>query len=141
MAKLKEFSLQMIDKSRDIAVEKLDITPLFIPVGYTRPETLNDALSRILSTSAGQGLTLDQAFNTLRGEFDDLPDDSFDDAFPLMDDDDDGFEQSPFATYEQLEVVDQPKPAPSASAPVPTEPSVAQQNAEAKAQEDGAESH
>lgn len=136
----KEFSLKMVDKSRDIAVEKLDTTPLFIPVGYTRPETLNDALSRILSTSAGQGLTLEQAFDTLRGDFDGEVDDNFDGAFPLMDDDDDGFEQSPFATYEQLETVAPLNESP-ASAPVPTEPSVAPQNAEAKAQEDGADSH
>ena len=133
----KEYSLRQISKGRELSQEHLDTTPLFIPVGYTQPETLNDCLNRILSHSAGQGMTLQQAYDMITGEYDDDEPDDFDEREfgTLMDDDDDGFEQSPRAQYADIPALDTPAP----SAPVPTAPSVAQQPAEATAQESGAD--
>ena len=133
----KEYSLRQIQRGRELSQEHLDTTPLFIPVGYTQPETLNDCLNRILSHSAGQGMSLQQAYDMITGEYDDDEPDEFDEREfgQLMDDDDDGFEQSPRAQYADIPALDASAP----SAPVPTAPSVAQQNAGATAQESGAD--
>ena len=130
-----EYSQKMLKKSREIATEKVDTTPIFLPVGYTQPETLNDCLNRILAHSAGQGISLQQAYDMLTGEFDGDDDFDADDFGELMDDDDE-FEQSSYAEYETPAP---PKPTPTASAPAPTAPSVTPQNVEATVQESGAE--
>lgn len=111
----KEFSLKALEKAKKQSFEKVDTQPIFMPVGYTRPETLNQALERILAHSAAQGLSLQEAYNMLTGEFDEEGNESlpnFDGAFPLMQEDDDGFEQSPFAEYDPL-----PAPPPPVEAP------------------------
>lgn len=108
----KEYSIKRLSEAKKISKEKVNTKPLFMPVGYTRPETLNQVLERILSHSAARGQSLQEAYDMLSGEFDgDFDDDSTQDVyFPVMDDDDDGFEQSAFASY------DIPTPAPEASA-------------------------
>lgn len=131
-----EYSQKMLKNSKEIATEKVDTTPIFLPVGYTQPETLNDCLNRILSHSAGQGISLQQAYDMLTGEFDGEDDDFDDEEFGTLMDDDDEFEQSPYAEYETPA---RPKPTSTASAPEPTAPSVAPENAETKAQESGAD--
>lgn len=108
----KEYSIKRLSEAKKISKEKVNTKPLFMPVGYTRPETLNQVLERILSHSAARGQSLQEAYDMLSGEFDgDFDDDSTQDVyFPVMDDDDDGFEQSAFASY------DIPTPAPEVSA-------------------------
>lgn len=131
-----EYSQKMLKRSKEIAFEKVDTTPIFLPVGYTQPETLNDCLNRILAHSAGQGISLQQAYDMLTGEFD-SDDDEFDgEEFGELMDDDDEFEQSSYADYDTPA---QPKPTQPASAPEPTAASVTPQNVEAQPQESGAE--
>lgn len=130
-----EYSQKMLKKSKEIATETVDTTPIFLPVGYTQPETLNDCLNRILAHSVGQGISLQQAYDMLTGEFDGDDDDFDDEEFGTLMDDDDEFEQSSYAEYESV----QPKPMSTASAPEPTAASVTPQNVEAQPQEKGAE--
>lgn len=76
-------------------VEKLDLTPIAIPIDCKTPETTNDAIARILYQS-GQ-ITLD-AYQSMRGMEFDMPyddDEDFD-----FDDFDDDIAQSSFAKYE-----------------------------------------
>lgn len=93
----REFSVRMLEVARKNSTESLDVSPVFMPVGRIKPETFNDALNRILATSAAQGMTLQEAYESIQGDFDGEGDD-FDDEFG--DDIDDEFEQSSLATYE-----------------------------------------
>lgn len=92
----KEYTVRMLAESRKNAVERLDTSPVFMPVGRIKPETFNDALNRILATSAAQGMTLQEAYESIQGDFD-----GDDGGFDGFDDDmDDEFEQSSLASYE-----------------------------------------
>lgn len=91
----KEYSVRMLTEARKNAVERPDTRPVFMPIGRIKPETFNDALNRILATSASQGMSLQEAYESIQGDFDD--DDNFDD---FDDFDDDEFEQSEFAEYD-----------------------------------------
>lgn len=93
-----EYSLKMINKSREISQEHNDNTPLVVPVDCHQPETYNEAIARILRHS---GVIDDGAYDKLRGVTYDVDDDGedFDSGF----DDDDEFEQSDFAHYEDVE--------------------------------------
>lgn len=92
----REYSVRMLENARKNSCERPDLHPVFMPVGRVKPETFNDALNRILSTSASQGMSLEQAYNSIRGDFDDT---DFDDEFEADDFYDDEFEQSSLATY------------------------------------------
>lgn len=92
----KEYTVRMLAEARKNAVERPDTQPVFMPVGRIKPETFNDALNRILATSAAQGMTLQEAYESIQGDFDVDGDDIFDG----FDDDDDEFEQSALASYE-----------------------------------------
>lgn len=92
----REYSVRMLEKARANSTESLDISPVFMPVGRIKPETFNDALNRILATSASQGMSLQEAYESIQGDFD-----GDDDDFEGFDDEpDDEFEQSGLASYE-----------------------------------------
>lgn len=76
-------------------IEKLDCTPIAIPVDCVRPETTNEAIARIMYHS-GQ-IDLD-AYQSLRGMEFDMPYDAEEDFEGFESDSD--FEQSSLATYE-----------------------------------------
>lgn len=92
----KEYSIRMLEAARKNSHEQPDLNPVFMPVGRIRPETFNQALERIMSHSAAMGMTLEEAYNSIRGDFDDG---DFDDEYEADDFGDDEFEQSQFATY------------------------------------------
>lgn len=92
-----EYSIRQLEKAKG-DFEKLDTTPLFIPVGNQRPETFNEAIGRILYHSGA--LTRD-AYDKLNGiNYDPDTGEVFDDEY---DDDEGDFEQSPFASYADIE--------------------------------------
>lgn len=94
-----EFSLKRIESGQQFLKEKLDYTPMAIPVGNKLPETYNDAINRILYTS---GVIDKDAYDRIRGiDYDgDFNDESDYDGFDTFDDFDDHWKQSSFAKYE-----------------------------------------
>ncbi|QCS37409.1 hypothetical protein [Tortoise microvirus 100] len=96
MANNKEYSLKMIDESRKISAEKLDYTPIEIPVSHNVPETFNNTIQKILYSS---GMISQEAYHKMLGiNYDGEGDGDFDD-----DDDefDEVYEQSPHASYDE----------------------------------------
>lgn len=116
----REYSVRMLEAARKNSHEQPDPNPVFMPVGRIRPETFNQALERIMSHSAAMGMTLEEAYNNIRGDFDDI---DFDDDVEVDDFGDDEFEQSSFATY--VEIPDRANPV--AVEAVPTAPEPTQQ--------------
>lgn len=120
----REFSVRMLEAARKNSTESLDVSPVFMPVGRIKPETFNDALNRILATSASQGMSLQEAYESIQGDFDGDGED-FEDFEDF--DSEDEFEQSSLASYElepnatqaegasvgRNEPVEQPEPAQS----------------------------
>lgn len=118
----REYSVRMLENARKNSHERPDPNPVFMPVGRIKPETFNQALERIMSHSAAMGMTLQEAYDSVRGEFD------FDDD-PEVDDyvgenyDDDEFEQSQFSSYETPNATQRDEvPASVGTQPVAKEP-------------------
>lgn len=93
-----EYSLKQQKASQKIAFEHNDNTPLVIPADCRQPETYNEAIARILRHS---GVIDDGAYEKLRGFSYDGDFDDGDEDFDGFDDDDE-FEQSSFARYDDL---------------------------------------
>lgn len=112
------YSERMLKFARANRYDRVDKTPIFMPVGRIKPETFNEAMNRILMTSAGQGMTLQEAYDSIRGDYDvDDYSDDYDDY-----DDYDEFEQSSLAQYIEPKV----EHATHAPSYAPQEPSSAE---------------
>lgn len=122
------YSEKMLKLARDNRYDRVDPKPIFMPVGRIKPETFNEAMNRILMTSAGQGMTLQEAYESIRGDYDI---DDFDDDYSDYDDSDE-FEQSSLASYIE------PKVNATTHAPsyAPQEPSLAEPKAKVPSEQE-----
>ncbi len=86
--------------SPDRVFEKQDLTPLFIPVGNVIPETMTQAIARILHQSGSIDKNAYDRINgvTFDGDYEDGSEPDFDPE--EFDNDYDEWQQSKFASYE-----------------------------------------
>lgn len=118
----REYSIRMLENARKNSHERPDPNPVFMPVGRIKPETFNQALERIMSHSAAMGMSLQEAYDSVRGEFD-FDDDPDVDDYEGENYDDDEFEQSQFASYETHNATQRNEvPASVVTEPVAKEP-------------------
>lgn len=82
----KEFSLKMIEKSKEIAKEKLDLTPISIPFGDEIPKTHHESIARILFASGQIGIEQYLKMAGVRYDYDeDEVDSDFNEDFEDLD--------------------------------------------------------
>lgn len=87
------------EKAQDFLYDKLDVTPVSIPLGYKQPETSTQVMSRLL---LGSGAITREQWEAMNGIFYDTQDSNMD--FRDFDDSDidDEFIQSDLASYETV---------------------------------------
>lgn len=95
----KTYMSNATDKAQDFLYDKLDVTPVSIPLGYKQPETSTQIMSRLL---LGSGAITREQWEAMNGilydtKGGDMDFDDFDDI-----DLDDEFVQSDFASYENV---------------------------------------
>ena len=83
---MKEFSLKMIEKSKEIVNEKLDLTPIEIPFDDELPKTHHESIARILFASGQISMEQYLSMSGIRYSYtDDEADDDFEDDFDDLD--------------------------------------------------------
>ena len=94
---MKEYSLKQLEKAKKLSYEKLDNTPLIIPVDMRQPETYNEAIARILHHS---GVISSDDYAKLRGNVFDFDGDDEDWSDDDFDDEVENFSM-PLSSYEE----------------------------------------
>lgn len=95
----KTYMSNAFEKAQDFLYDKLDVTPVSIPLGYKQPETSTQVMSRLL---LGSGAITREQWEAMNGILYDTQDSNMD--FRDFDDSDvdDEFIQSDLASYETI---------------------------------------